>query len=60
MRRYSTALEALDAAKQALKHKGFGVRHIVRSGHTYRVVNPRLDPPHYGLKVAELYHPTKE
>ena len=60
MKRYSDPMRALDAAKIALKHKGFGVRHIVRSGHSFRVVNPRLDPAHYGLKVAELYHPTKE
>jgi hypothetical protein len=59
MQRFTDPLKALEQAKRQLKHKGFGERHVVRSGYTYRIVNPRLDPAHYGLVVARLFHPTK-
>lgn len=59
MQRYTDPLKAVDQAKQQLKRKGYGERHIVRSNNHYRIVNPLIDPAHYGVVVARLYHPIK-
>lgn len=59
MQRFTDPLKALEQAKRQLKGKGYGERHIVRSNNHFRIVNPRIDPAHYGLVVARLYHPIK-
>lgn len=59
MKRYDDPMRAVDDAKRGLKHRGFGERHIVMSNGKYRIVNPNVDPAHYGLIVARLFHPSR-